>query len=152
MSAINSFPENVLMDIALATTDITTAGATSTWFPMTNSQKVAFLTQINAIDAAGVFSALKVQQATDASGTGAKDITGAALTSFTNFAAAGAKAILQVDPTKMDLAGGFNHVAVFVDMSTDTGTNTVTMVCLREPRYHSTELNTATPSTNVVSV
>lgn len=64
----------------------------------------------------------KLRQATDASGTGVKDITGKEITQLTQAGTdeSDRQAIIFVRPDELDVAGGFTHVALSLTVGTAT--------------------------------
>lgn len=69
---------------------------------------------------------LKIQQATDASGTGAKDISGKAITQLV----AAGSALINVRASDLDIDNGFSHIAMVL---TTVGASTVAgaeLICL----------------------
>ncbi len=99
--------------------------AVSGWISAAQFQK--FL----AIVAAGTFGAsatvdAKIQQATDSSGTGAKDITGKAITQLLAAGGNNVQAEINLDAQDLDTNGGFSYVQLSVTVGTAaTGTSAV---------------------------
>jgi hypothetical protein len=60
----------------------------------------------------------KFQQATDSGGTGVKDVTGAAITQMVKATDDGKFSFINLDPQKLDVAGGFNFVRLTVTVGT----------------------------------
>jgi len=60
----------------------------------------------------------KIRQATDSSGTGAKDVTGKAITQIVKASGDNKQAIINFDTDDLDTNGGFNYVAVSVTVGT----------------------------------
>lgn len=94
------------------------AGTVTTgWVSMADSDAVLAILQVGAMSASSTVDA-KLQQATDSSGTGAKDITGKAITQLTQ---AGTDSNKQVEINcwshELDVAGGFNHVRLSVTVA-----------------------------------
>lgn len=91
--------------------DANAAGTlTSEWVPMSTFHVVLAIILAGVIEATGTIDA-KLEQAQDSSGTGAKDITGKAITQLT---AAGTdsdkQAIINCRSDELDLNNGFTHV------------------------------------------
>lgn len=60
----------------------------------------------------------KLRQATDSSGSGAKDITGKAITQLTKAGSDdGKQVIIDLDAAELDVAGGFSYVAISVTVA-----------------------------------
>jgi hypothetical protein len=76
----------------------------------------------------------KIQQATDASGTGAKDITGAAITQYTD--QDGSKfASIDLEAAALDLPGGFNHVQLSITGGNGTAGAYASATIIRTARH-----------------
>lgn len=76
----------------------------------------------------------KIRQAQDGSGTGVKDIAGAAITQYT----AGDDnkwATIDVDAAKLDINNGFNHVALVITVGNGTTGAVVAGALLQEARH-----------------
>lgn len=91
--------------------------AVSGWIPMAQYHEIA------AVLAVGVFGAsatvdCKFQQATDSSGTGAKDITGKSITQLLAAGGNNRQAVVTVRDTDMDTNNGFTHVQFSVTVGT----------------------------------
>jgi len=96
--------------------------------------------QFMAIIMAGTLGAsatldAKLVQATDSSGTGSKDITGKAITQLTQAGTDSDKqAIINCLSTELDVANGFNHIAISMTISTATSdAGALLLGC--EPRF-----------------
>lgn len=114
-------PSEAIAIVAVIDPDANAAGAlTSTWVPAKDF--LAFM----AICLAGTLGAsatldFKLQQATDASGTGAKDITGKAITQLTQAGTDSDKqAVINLLVEELDVDGGFTHVAMILTTGTAT--------------------------------
>lgn len=62
----------------------------------------------------------KLQQATDSSGTGAKDISGAAISQLVKASNDDDQAIISLQVDALDLDNGFDHVAIVLSVGTAT--------------------------------
>jgi hypothetical protein len=63
----------------------------------------------------------KLQQATDGSGTGVKDVTGSAITQLTQAGTDSDKlALINLDPHKLDVDGGFDYIRLSVTVGVAT--------------------------------
>ena len=76
-----------------------------------------------AILKAGVFGAsgtvdAKLQQATDSAGTGAKDVTGKAITQLVAAGGNNRQAIINIKAADLDVEGGFRYVRLSVTVGT----------------------------------
>jgi hypothetical protein len=86
--------------------DLATSAASTGWVDVKNYNRLVALVIGGALT--GTLDA-KLQQATDSSGTGAKDITGKAITQLAA-TADNKQAIINIRQDQLDLAGGFDHV------------------------------------------
>lgn len=77
---------------------------------------------------------MKLVQATDSSGTGVKDITGKAITQFTDAGTDSDKqAVINVRAEELDVANGFDHVAIIMTTAVATGDSAAILLGL-DPR------------------
>jgi hypothetical protein len=111
-------------DVAVVATidpDVTAAGAvTSDWVDMGLYDQVLAIAMAGTLGTSATFDA-KLQQATDSSGTGAKDIAGKAITQLTEAGADSDKqALINCRAEELDLAGGFTHVALVITVAVAT--------------------------------
>lgn len=60
----------------------------------------------------------KLQQATDSSGTGVKDITGKAITQIVKASGDNKQALINLNATEMDTNGGFNYFRLSITVGT----------------------------------
>ena len=102
------------------------------WVPVTNANRILALISVGATD---ITVDAKIQQATDSSGTGAKDITGAAITQI---AADGDNRVVSIDleANHMDINNGFNHVQLQITVGNGSvGAYVAGQLVLRELRH-----------------
>lgn len=91
-----------------------TAGTyTSGWVSMATLGRVYAVLNIGAITGSGTVDA-KIQQASDSGGTGAKDVTGIAITQIVGSANSNKQVTLEVRPAQLDVANNFTHVRLSV--------------------------------------
>jgi hypothetical protein len=105
--------------------------ATSGWVSMADFQKVLAVVQTGALGASATVDA-KIQQAKDNSGTGAKDVTGSAITQITG--ANNQQAEINLDAQQLDVEGGFGYVQLSVTVGT-AASETAALVLGFSPRY-----------------
>ena len=106
------------------------AGASASgWVNMGLYNKLLAIVNVGTPGSGGTVDA-KLQQATDSSGTGAKDIAG---TSITQMTAAGTT-LINLDAQQLDVANGFCYVYLLVTVGTAT-TPTSAQVLGFVPRY-----------------
>lgn len=106
---------------------------TTAWIPAKHFHNHLANISVGDIVATGTVDA-KLEQATDASGTGAKDITGKAITQLT---AAGSdsnkQAQINLRPAELDVNNGFDHFRLSVTLGT-AGADMGAQVFGLEPR------------------
>lgn len=114
-------PSEAAAVVARIDPDAQVAGAvTSDWADMREFSKMMAIILAGTLGTSATVDA-KLQQATDSSGTGAKDIPGKAITQFTDAGGDSDKqAIINVDEHDLDIANGFNHVALVITVATAT--------------------------------
>lgn len=102
------------------------AGAvTSAWVDMREFSKLMAIIMAGTLGTSGTLDG-KLQEATDSSGTGAKDITGKAITQLTEAGTdeSDRQAIINIDEQDLDINNGFTHVALVMTVAvatSDTG-------------------------------
>lgn len=91
---------------------------TSDWANAGLFQKMLAIIQVGDLGASATLDA-KLQQATDSSGTGAKDITGKAITQLTQAGNDSDKqALINLDSSELDVANGFEYVRISMTIGT----------------------------------
>ena len=91
------------------------ATVTTGWVSLATFAGLMAVLQVGAIAAGGTVDA-KLQQASDGAGTGAKDITGKAITQLTD-ADDNKQVILNVRDTDLDVENSFTHVRLSVTVA-----------------------------------
>ena len=90
----------------------------TSWVKASNYHQILAELMVGVLGAAATVDA-KLRQATSDAGAGAKDITGAAITQLTKAGADDSKVVnINLDPNKLDVAGGFHYVALSVTVGT----------------------------------
>lgn len=93
------------------------ATVTTGWLSMADFEQAMALLMVGAMTAGSTVDA-KLRQATDAAGTGAKDITGKAIVQLTQAGGDSNKQVLiNVRSEELDVAGGFTHVQLSVTVA-----------------------------------
>lgn len=88
------------------------------WVAAKDFNKFLAIVQAGALGASATVDA-KLQQATDSSGTGAKDISGKAITQFTKAGTDDNKqAEINLRQDELDIANGFTHVRLVITPAT----------------------------------
>jgi len=99
---------------------LTAATHTSDWVDMTTFQQVMAIVMAGTLGSSATLDA-KLEQATDSSGTGAKDITGKSITQLTQAGTDSDKqAIINCRSDELDVAGDFTHVRLSITVATAT--------------------------------
>ena len=87
---------------------------TTGWISAGNHHNLLALVQSGALGTGATLDA-KIQQATDASGTGAKDLTGKSITQLTQAASgSGKQALINLRPDDLDANNGYAYVRLSV--------------------------------------
>ncbi len=120
--------------------------ATSGWISMAEFQKLLAVVQVGALGVSATVDA-NVQQAQDGIGTGAKAITGAAITQIT--AGNNQQAEINLDAQQLDVANGFGYVNLSVIVGV-AATETAALVLGFVPRFAPASANNAASVSQVV--
>jgi len=118
---MNALPSECAGVVATIDPDAYTAAAyTSDWVDMEKFEKLMAIVLAGDLGSSATLDA-KLQQATDGSGTSAKDITGKAITQLTQAGTDSDKqAIINVNADELDVANSFTHVALVMTVGTAT--------------------------------
>lgn len=103
------------------------------WVSMAEFHSIAAILQTGALGAAATVDA-KLRQATDSSGTGAKDITGKSITQLVKASHDNKQVILQCTGEDLDVTNSFTHVALSVTVGTAASLISAVVLGL-SPRY-----------------
>jgi hypothetical protein len=87
------------------------------WVPMANVAKLTALIQTGVLGASATVDA-KLRQATDAAGTGAKDVTGKAITQIVKASGDAKQAMIEMRAEDLDVNNGFGFAALSVTVGT----------------------------------
>ena len=117
----------------------------SGWVSMTTYEEVMAIIAAGAIGTNGTIDA-KIQQAQDASGTGAKDVTGKAITQLTQAGTdkSNKQAVINVRAEELDRTNGFTHVRLQLVTAVATSPSVAALLGLMA-RY-----SPATPATSLI--
>ena len=128
-------PSEMVAVVATIDPDANTAQAyTSDWVNMKDWEQVLAIVMAGDLGSSATLDA-KLQQATDGSGTSAKDITGKAITQLTQAGTDSDKqALIQARADELDVAGGFTHVALVMTVGTATSDSGAVLLGLN-PTY-----------------
>lgn len=110
------------------------AAYTTDWLDMTEFQQAMAICLAGALGTSATVD-FKVQQATDSSGTGAKNITGKSATQLTDAGSDSDKqVIINVNADDLDIAGGFTHVAAVMTVAVATS-DCAALILGLDPRH-----------------
>ena len=125
----------------LATIDPATqaAGAVSTgWVSVANHLGFLALVQTGVLGTSATVDA-KLQQALDSAGTGAKDISGKAITQIVKATGDNKQALVNVKPEELDTVNGFGFVRVTVTVGVAASITSAQLLGVN-PRYAPAEV------------
>lgn len=118
----NVLPSDQAVLAAVIDPDATAAGAVSTgWVSMADYDSIIAVAMAGTLGTSATFDA-KLQQATDSSGTGVKDISGKAITQLTQAGTdeSDKQAIINCRADELDVANSFDHVRLTITVGTAT--------------------------------
>lgn len=93
---------------------------TSSWIPAKNYDRYLAIVMAGTLGSSATVDA-KLEQATDSSGTGAKDVTGKAITQLTDAGSDSDKqALINLDVEELDVENDFDHFRLSVTVATAT--------------------------------
>jgi len=107
--------------------------AVSGWISMANVERVLAVVQTGTFGASATVDA-NVQQAQDASGTGAKAITGKAITELAAAGGGNQQATIDVRQEELDMANGYGYIQLSIIVGT-AATETAGLVLGGGARY-----------------
>lgn len=118
------------------------AGTVATaYVPVKNAHAICAIINTGVLGASATVDA-KIQQATDASGTGVKDVTGKAITQIVKATGDGKQAMINFRPQDLDTNGAFTHVRLLITVG--VAASLVSAELLAGTRYEpATDLNVA---------
>lgn len=116
---MNMLPSEAMAVLGSVDPDVLTAAAHSSgWISAADFHSYAAIVQAGTLGSSATMDA-KIEQATDASGTGAKDLTGAAITQLTQAGSDSDKqAIIQFRPEDLDVDNSFTHFRLTITVAT----------------------------------
>lgn len=118
---VNSLPSEKVAIGGVIDPDANAAGAlTSDYISMSKFESAMAIIMAGTLGASGTLDA-KLVQATDSAGTSSKDITGKSITQLTQAGSDDDKqAIINVRAEELDVANGFDYVAITLTTATAT--------------------------------
>lgn len=119
----------------IETADIGGANAASAWLDMAEFERIIAYVEIGTWNATDDLDECRFQQATDAAGTGAKDLTtdasGGNYDTDNPVDADGDFVVLEAKKEDLDVAGGFRYVRLYLAEGGNTGVDNVTACIVR---------------------
>jgi hypothetical protein len=110
------------------------AGAASTgWVPVANYFAILAVVQTGVLGTSATVDA-KLQQALDSSGTGAKDISGKAITQIVKATGDNKQVLVNVKPEELDTVNGFGFVRLTVTVGVAASITSAQLLGVN-PRY-----------------
>jgi len=101
----------------LAPASVAASTVVTTWVPVADYHSIVALIDTGVLGASATLDA-KLRQATDSSGTGAKDVTGKALVQIVKATGDGKQASIEMRSDDIDANNAFTHVALSVTVGT----------------------------------
>ncbi len=128
-------PSDRVAVVGVIDPDANAAGTLTTgWISMSDFQSVMAVVQAGTLGSNATIDA-KLEQASDASGTGAKDIEGAAITQLTEAGGDDDKqAVIYCNGEDLDLKNDFSHVRLSMTIGTANSDSSAIVLGL-DPRY-----------------
>ncbi|MBL3704613.1 hypothetical protein GI582_18100 [Sulfitobacter sp. BDSS02] len=128
-------PSDRVAVVGVIDPDANAAGTLTTgWISMSDFQSVMAVVQAGTLGSNATIDA-KLEQASDASGTGAKDIEGAAITQLTKAGGDDDKqAVIYCNGEDLDLKNNFSHVRLSMTIGTANSDSSAIVLGL-DPRY-----------------
>ena len=119
----------------IETADIGGTNATSGWLSMKNYSRALGYIELGTWDSSDDLDEARFQQASDSSGTGAKDLTtdasGGNYDTDTPVDADGNFVIIEIRAEDMDVDNGFDYIRLYCAEGGNTGVDNVTGVVIR---------------------
>jgi hypothetical protein len=110
------------------------AGALSTaWVAAKNFHRFLAIIQSGVLGASATLDA-KLQQATDGTGTGVKDVTGKSITQFVKASNDGNQALIDCSADDLDVANSFNFLRLTVTVGTAASLSSAVLLGM-SPRF-----------------
>ena len=117
---VNALPSDICAVVGVIDPDVTTAGAVSSaWVAMADFESIMAIVMAGTLGTSATLDA-KLEQATDSSGTGVKDISGKAITQLVKASNDDDQAIINCRAEDLDLANDFTHARLTMTVGTAT--------------------------------
>lgn len=117
MTTNSKFTEKFATLAVLSPASVAASTVLTAWVPVSDYHSIVALIDTGVLGASATVDA-KLRQATDVSGTAAKDVTGKALVQIVKATGDGKQASIEMRSDDMDTNGGFTHVALSVTVGT----------------------------------
>ena len=111
MTSNTKLTENAALLAVLSPASVAASTVLTAWVPAANFHSFSAMIQTGVLGASATVDA-KLRQATDASGTGAKDITGKALVQIVKASGDNVQAFIEMRSDDLDGNNGFSFVAL----------------------------------------
>ena len=139
-----AFDEDAVITLS-ETADIGGTSATTSYVSMENFDRAVLYAEIGTWDSSDDLDTLKIQQATDSSGTSVKDLTtsasGGNYDTDSPLDADGDFAYISIKAENLDTDNGFTHIRGIASEGGNSGTDNVTLVLIRHgAKYKQKEL------------
>ncbi len=128
---MRTLTENYVID-AVSPQLVDNAALGSGWILMDATEPVLFLLRVGATDTT---VDAKIQQATASDGTGAKDLTGAAITQI-SATGDNRHVSIEVEPARMDIKNGFVYAQMLATAGDGSLGANLTMVTMKRARHN----------------
>jgi hypothetical protein len=132
----------VLDTIAMPTAGTTASTVTTGWISATNFNKFLAIISTGVLGASATVDA-KLQQATDSSGTGVKDITNKAITQIVKASGDNKEATIDLDAQELDVTNGFAWIRLSVTVGTATSAVAANLLGFISRNYPASTFNNA---------
>lgn len=109
--------EKIAILASLDPASVAASTVVSTWVPLANFHSIAAIIQTGVLGASATIDA-KLRQATDNAGTGAKDITGKAITQIVKATGDNKQVSIEARGEDLDVSNGFGYVALSATVGT----------------------------------
>lgn len=117
MTTNAKFTEHFATLAVLAPASVAASTVLTTWVPVQDYHGIVALIDTGVLGASATLDA-KLRQATDSSGTGAKDVTGKELVQIVKASGDGKQASIEMRCEDIDTNNAFTHVALSVTIGT----------------------------------
>lgn len=115
---MNNLASEAAAVVGVVSPDALATGAISTaWIPVNNFENFQAIVLAGVLGASATLAG-KLEQATDAAGAGAKDITGKAITTLVKATDDNKQAVINLKPSELDKDNDFSHFRLTLTVGT----------------------------------